>query len=61
MDKINLAEEQERMWKKLSTPYKPPFFDDVGNYGAYGSYSEIIGYNTSSNGQSNIAIGSDND
>ena len=44
-DKINLTEEQERMWKKLSTPYEPP---NLGNYGAYGysSYAPPVSFKT---------------
>ena len=63
---INLTEEQERMWKKLSTTAKPPVF---GNYGAYSyasyapppqgvSFKTRYGYTTVANTKSvGIVIG----
>lgn len=68
-DKINLTEEQERMWEKLSTPYVQPM---IGNYGAYGyasytppsrqqgiSFKTQYGYTTVANTtQTGIVIGS---
>ena len=60
-NEIKLTEEQERMWKKLSTPYEPITFGRTafGNYSSpYASYSTAIGYNAVSSVNNSIAIGS---